>query len=152
MVKLLSPASLAGLFPLGHVVWATLHKVGQKQLKPAELEQGARHAVVLEIRGTVDGQAFIQSINSVLAVGYEQQKSSSVNPQVVELVALMLSKLNRATQKRILEDVPREFVENDRQLPHVNSRLVDQTDRMLTRLRRSKTVTARGAIRCEYSL
>lgn len=152
MVKIVNPQTLSGMSSLGHVVWAALEKIGNKQMKPKELCQGSTHEVRLQIRGTVDGEPFDQLINSIVSIGYEQTKSSSVNPQVPELIAFILGKLNRATRSRILADIPEEFVENDRKVPESSPILVDEVEHMLSRLRRSKTVTARGPVRCEFTL
>lgn len=152
MVKLVNPQPLSSLSSLGHVVWAALEKIGHKQMEPQELTQGSSHEVSLQIRGTVNGQPFEQTVNSILSVGFEQTKSSSVNPQVPQLIALILSKLNRATRNRILSDIPLEFGENENCLPEASPVLVDEVEHMLKRLRRSKTVQARGPVRCEYTL
>lgn len=151
MVKLANPQPLTGI-DLGHVVWAALEKIGHKQMKPSELEQGSSHEVSLHIRGNVDGQPFEQQINSILSIGFEQTKASSVNPQLPQLIALILSKLNRATRNRILSDIPTEFCDNENSLPETSPVLVDEVEHMLKRLRRSKTVQARGPVRCEYTL
>jgi hypothetical protein len=152
MVKLVNPQPLTGLSSLSHVVWAALEKIGHKQMQPKELEQGSSHEVSLHIQGNVDGEPFDQKISSILSVGFEQTKSSSVNPQVPQLIALILSKLNRATRNRILSDIPTEFCDNENQLPDISPVLVDEVEHMLKRLRRSKTVQARGPVRCEYTL
>lgn len=151
MVKLTNPLPLADS-SLGHVVWAALEKIGHKQMKPEELEQGSSHEVTMSIRGNVDGHPFEQQISSILSIGFEHTKSSSVNPQVPQLIALILSKLNRATRNRILSDIPAEFCENDNQLPETSLVLLDEVEHMLKRLRQSKTVQARGPVRCEYTL
>ena len=74
------------------------------------------------------------------------------NPQIPELVAYILGKLNSATRNRILTDVPEDFRENNNQLPDAGPVLLDEAKHMLKKLRQTKTVTARGAIRCEHSL
>ena len=152
MVKLVNPQPLTELSSLSHVVWAALEKIGHKQMQPQELEQGSSHEVSLHIHGNVDGQPFDQKINSILSVGFEQTKSSSVNPQVPELIALILSKLNRATRNRILSDLPTEFCENENQFADISPVLLDEVQHMLKRMRRNKTVQARGPVRCEYTL
>lgn len=152
MVKLVNPQPLTSVAPLSHVVWAALEKIGHKEMKPKELDQGSSHEVSLQIRGNVDGQPFEQEIHSILSVGYEQTKSSSVNPQVPQLIAFILSKLNRATRNRILADIPAEFAENDNCLPEGSPVMLDEVEQMLKSLRQSKTVKARGPIRCEYRL
>jgi len=157
MVKLarLQPTDVQVLddfFPLSHVVWAAMGKVGQKQLKPKMLAEGSRHLVALRVEGEVDGVPFRQKLTSVVTIGHEQEKSSSVTPQVPELVAYILSKLNSATRDRLLNDIPKEFVECGNRLPTPSPVLVDEAKHMLKKLRETKTVVARGAIRCEYTM
>ncbi len=156
MVKLtrIQPSDVQNLddfFPLSHVVWAAMEKVGQKKLKPKMLAEDSRHLVALRVEGEVDGVPFRGSLTSIVTIGQEQEKSSSVTPQVPELVAYILSKLNTATRSRILSDIPAEFAENENRLPESTPVLVDEAKRMLKKLRGSKTVTARGPIRCEFS-
>ncbi len=152
MVKIVNPQPLTGMSTLAHVVWAALEKIGHKQMRPKELEQGSCHEVNLEIRGTVDEQPFQQKVHSILSVGYEKQKATSVIPQAPELIAYILGKLNPATRNRILSDLPDEFGANENSLPVANPVLVDEVSKMLKRLRREKQVKARGPIRCEFTL
>jgi hypothetical protein len=145
-------ASLNDFFPLSSVVFAAMEKVGAKQKKPDHLADGASHSVRMLIKGEVDGQLFEQSIVSIVSIGHRQEKSSSVNPQVAELIAYVLSKLNSATRERILADVPTDFCDNGMQLPESSKELVNSAKAMLKKLRATKTVTARGPVRCEYTL
>lgn len=138
-------------FPLSHVVWAAMEKVGQKKLKPKMLKEDSRHLVALRVEGEVDGIPFRQCLTSIVSIGQEQEKSSSVTPQVPILVAYILSKLNSATRDRLLSDIPEDFLENDNQLPDVDAGVLDEAKQMLKKLRNSKTVTARGPIRCEFT-
>ncbi len=142
---------LEGGFPLSHVVWAAMEKVGQKKLNSKMLVQDSRHLVTIRVEGDVDGIPFRQKLTSVVTIGQEQEKSSSVTPQVPQPVAYILSKLNAVTRERILSDIPKEFCENGNRLPTANVALVDDTKQMLKKLRESKTVTARGPIRCEFT-
>ena len=157
MVKLANPnrgltQPLDDFFPLSHIVWAAMEKIGSKQFKPDMVADGSRHKVDLTVEGQVDGQPFKQQLAAVVAIGHESEKSSSINPQVPELVAYILSKLNTATRSRILSDIPQEFIDNENQLPASNPVLVHEAKRMLKKLRQTKTVTARGPVRCEYSM
>ena len=143
---------LDDFFPLSHVVWAAMEKVGHKQLKPDLIADGSRHLVDLKLEGKVDGVSFRQRVTSVVTIGHEREKASSVTPQVPELVAYVLSKLNSATRSRILNDIPLDFEENDNQLPSSDPELVQEVKQMLKTLRQTKTVVARGPIRVEYTL
>lgn len=151
MVKLANPQSLDRMVPLSSIVWAALEKIGQKQRQSDLIKDGSSHQVSLRIEGHVDGQPFSQTIESILNVGHQQTRSSSVNPQVPEMIAWILSKLNRATRNRILTDIPEEFKTNGG-MPESNPVLVDDAKQLLKQLRTCKTVTARGAIRCEYTM
>lgn len=137
---------------LANIAWKTLEKVAAKEQNRDEFVDGSQHKVNLEILGTVDGKPVFQRIASTLLIGHAQTKSSSVNPQVVELVAYILSKLNHSTRARLLQDIPTSFVENDFHIPEVDEELVVETRDMLKRLRRSVTVDARGPVHCEYEV
>lgn len=152
MVKLVDPKPLTELDSISSVVWAMLEKIGKKELQPSALEDGASHRISARIEGNVDGQAFSQAVEAILSIGHAHVKSSSVTPQVAELIAYLLSKLNRATRNRLLIDIPLEFVANDNQLPEPNPVLVDDAKRLLKQLRSQKRVNARGPIRCEYGM
>ena len=157
MVKLANPyvggtAQLDDFFPLSSVIWAAMEKIGSKQMKSENLAEGSKHEIQLKVSGTVDGQSFEQSISSIVAIGHEQVRASSVNPQVPELLAYLLGKLNTATRNKILTDVPTDFRNNDNRLPEPCPVLLDDARQMLKTLRQTKTVTARGTVRCEYSL
>lgn len=134
-----------------HLLWAALEKIGHKELDSNVLPESTSHSVELEIHGTIDGRPISRSIQSVVSIGESQTKSSSVNPQMPELVAWILSKLNTATRSRILADLPEEFVELGG-MPESAPALVEEAKGMLKELRQTKTVTARGPIRCEYAI
>ena len=151
MIRMIPDRNLVDEFVLRDVVWAALEKISQKQKNSAELSEGGRHHVSLHLEGTVDGHSFAQSIDSVLSIGHAQTKTSSVNPQVPELLAWILSKLNRATRTRLLNDLPQEFAERDR-MPESDPELVSATETLLKSLRTCRPVQARGPVRCEYRL
>ena len=95
---------------------------------------------------------FDQDVSSIVIVGHQQKRTSSVNPQIAELIALILGKLNSATRNKILNDLPAEFQENDNRLPVANAALVEEVKQMLRKLRETKTVTVNPAVRCVHSL
>ncbi len=149
MVKLAKPNASSAI--MAHLLWAAIAKIGHKELDSSVLPESTSHCVDLRIDGTIDGCPISRSIQSVVAIGESQTKSSSVNPQVAELVAWILSKLNTATRSRILADLPEEFVELGG-MPDSSPVLVEEVGIILKKLRRTKTVTARGAIRCQYAI
>jgi hypothetical protein len=162
MVKLANEASNPSSPPTGersfqnnafamHLLWAAMEKVGKKELKSNLLPEGTSHTVSLQIDGLVNEEPFSQTIESLVTVGYPQSKTSSINPQVAELIAWILSKLNSATRSHILRDLPEEF-ETGGGMPESSPSLVDEVNHMLRQLREFKTVNARGPIRCEYVL
>ena len=151
MVKL-ATSTVPKAEQLDAVVWAALEKVAHKQKESDSLPEGSKHTVSLKLNGTVDGEPFDESVNSILSIGHRQTRSSSVNPQVPQLIAWILGKLNSATRNRILMDLPVEFVDNQNQMPEPNLVLVSEVEHMLKQLRKTKTVEARGSVRCEYSI
>ena len=148
MVKLANQTPSRQALPLADIVWSALEKVSSKQKNSGAIADGSCHKVKLRIEAEIDGQPFQQSLEVVMSVGHQQTRSSSVNPQMPELLAWVLSKLNRATRSRILNDIPREFSAQGG-MPVASPVLVDEAKGLLKQLRREKTVTARGAIRCE---
>jgi hypothetical protein len=134
------------------IVWAMLGKIGSKQADREKLADGGQHSMRLLISGEIDGQIFEQSLVGNLSIGHAQQRATSATPQLPQLLAYILGKLNAATRDRILVDVPHDFRENGQQLPEVDTEMLKQTERLLSQLRQSKTVTARGNLRCEYTL
>ncbi len=150
MVKLAKRQSRCQTSALRHLLWAAMEKIGKKELDSKLLDDGTSHTVSMQIEGTIDEQPFSETIESLVSIGLQHQKTSSVNPQVVELIAWILGKLNRATRNRILSDLPQEFAESG--MPESSPSLVDEVDHMLLQLRQTKTVNARGPIRCEYVL
>ena len=148
MVKLVNNKPRCQSALLRHLVWAAMEKIGKKELDSEQLDEGTSHTVSMHIEGTIDEKPFTEIIESLVTIGYQQEKTSSVNPQVAELIAWILSKLNRATRDRILSDLPQEFEEHG--MPSSGKVLVDEVKQMLQQLRQVKTVTARGPIRCEY--
>ena len=150
MVKLAKRQSRCQTSALRHLLWAAMEKIGKKELDSKLLDDGTSHTVSMHIEGTIDEQPFSETIESLVSIGLQHQKTSSVNPQVVELIAWILGKLNRATRNRILSDLPQEFAESG--MPEASPSLVDEVDHMLLQLRQTKTVNARGPIRCEYVL
>ena len=151
MVKLANPQSRCQSSINRHLIWAAMEKIGKKELDSDSLREGSSHTVSMQIEGTVDQQPFSETIESLVSIGFRQQKTSSVNPQVAELIAWILGKLNRATRDRILLDLPQEF-EIEGAMPESSPTLIDEVNQMLLQLRQTKTVTARGPIRCEYVL
>ncbi len=157
MLRLANPAAngasaLNEDFLLRSAVFAALEKIGSKQKEPRELVNGRQHSIRMLITGEIDDQLFEQSVVSILSIGHAQQRSSSVNPQVPELVAYILGKLNTVTRERILADVPVEFRQNENRLPESSPELLERSKAMLKELRQTKKVIARGPVRCEYSL
>lgn len=152
MVKLADPPAKLDKSSTASVVWAALEKIAAKQKLPDEIVDGSRHSVQLKIEAEVDGEPFQSQLQSMLSVGHTLSRSSSVNPQVPELIAWILSKLNRATRNRILADLPDEFAAGGNSIPVTSEVLVSEVEHMLRQLRQTKNIQTRGPIRCEYSL
>ena len=147
-----NPHRLDESFALSSTVWASLEKISSKEKRFELVERGSSHELSFHIDGTVNGKPFGQSISSIVTIGHDQIKATSSTPELPKLIAFVLSKLNRKTREKILDEIPTEFSENDCQLPEVSNELTFDAEKMLKRLRAAKTIKARGAVRCEYRL
>ena len=143
---------LTGSFRLKDVVWAALEKIGGKQKDREAIEPDSTHDVCLTLSGTVNGEPFEQQLSSILQVGSDLRKATSTTPELPTLVAVILSKLNRVTREKLLNEIPDEFRENNQRLPNCNEDFVDQATRMLQRLRAEKQIQVKGPLRCEVKL
>lgn len=152
MVSLAQVPDLTSKFDLSPIVWAALNRVASKEVKHDSIEQGSEHEVQLSLIGQVDGMPFRQSLSTTVTVGHDQEKATSATPDQPRLLAFILSKLNEATRKRLLEDIPSEFSTHGEQLPDVDEALIQDAKSMLGKLRNKKTIRARAAIRCDYEL
>ena len=152
MLQQCSTVDLKNSGHLAHAVWAALEKIGGKQKQHKELLQGASHHVNLQLIGNVDGERFDESVDAVVSIAHDHERASSVTPQQSKLIAFILSKLNRSTRESILKNIPCEFVEHGQQIPEVDESIVQQSEKMLAELRSTKRVSARGAVRCEFSI
>ena len=136
-------------FQLQDVVWAALEKIGSKKKNRDAIKEDSVHQVDLQLSGTVNGESFEQQLSSILSVGTDLQKATSAIPDLPKLIAVILGKLNRATRERLLQDIPNEFFANDEQIPACSDVIMDQTERMLRKLRREKQIQVKGPVRCE---
>ena len=134
------------------IIWAALERVSAKQGCRDQLESGDSHEVHVRLEGDVDGEHFAQNVSAVLTVGHEQQKAASATPDQPRLIGAILAKLNATTREKILRELPEEFAASGGELPDVAPELTSSAEGMLRRLRAKKTVTARGAVRCDYQL
>jgi hypothetical protein len=137
---------------LASIAWAALEKVAAKTAQRGDLAAGAHHHVVLTVTGHVDDAPFAQEVAAVLTVGHDQQRATSVTPELPKLVACLLSKFNEATRNRLLHDLPVEFEERGGTLPEVSTELVAAAEDLLRRLRAKKQIDVRGAVQCQYRL
>ncbi len=142
--------NLTTQLPLRDMVWMALEKIAARQKDPDQLTAGARHVLDMQLSGRIDGRPFRQDIDAIITVGHPQTRSSSVNPQVSELLAFILGKLNHNTRTRILTDIPGEFEANDCRIPVTDASLVEAARRLLKQLRRVRSVQTRCPVRCQF--
>ena len=133
------------------VLFAALAKVAAGEGNRDALRAGARHEVSLHLTGDVDGRPVHRRIAAVVSVGHDQERATSATPDQPRLIAAILSKLNPATRRCILADLPREY-EAAGELPAVDPELEEHVGDMLKRLRSKKQIIARGPVRCEYNM
>lgn len=152
MLQTLTDLDLRQSTSLSSTLWAALEKIGSKQKQHTALDEGSSHQINLQITGDVDGRRFCETISSVVSVGHDQMKTTSATPQVAELIAFILSKLNRVTREHLLSEVPVEFAENNQTIPEVDEAIVRASSDLLAKLRSAKQIHARRPVRCQYVL
>lgn len=138
---------------LENAAWQALSYVSSKQADRDALAPGAAHSIDLHVSGSVDGQPIDPiDIAGRLTVGHDSTRASSSTPNLPQVVAAILAKLNDATRAAILRDLPTEFAANGGSLPDVSVGAVAEAESLLAALKSSKQVNVRGQVRCEYSL
>ncbi len=137
---------------LSHAIWAALEKIGAKQKNHKELSQGSRHKLSLQLSGEIDGDNFSETVSCTISIGHEFERNTSTTPHLNSLLAFILSKLNQSTRDYLLRTIPEDFASNDQQLPSVDDSLTEQAELMLSKLRASKRVNSRAAVRVVHSI
>lgn len=133
-------------------LWAALGYVSGKESNRDALESGASHVVNLTVTGDIDGQPVEQSFAGRLTVGKDSTRASASVPNIEQVVAAILAKLNPATREAICRDLPAEFAANGHSLPALSVGQVEQAQALLAALKTSKQVAVRGSVKCEYTL
>ncbi len=135
--------------------WAALNKVSDKESVRDDLRPGSKQQFALNVTGHVDGTPVSQSVSGVLSVGCDVKKASSRNPAPAHVLAVVVEKLNEATRKKVLAELPTAFARfastgSNSDLPEVDELIVHQADQVLAALRSTKRTTAKGAVRCSF--
>lgn len=133
-------------------VWAALAYVSGKEGDRDALPDGALRAVDLSIVGSVDGCEVSERVVGRLTVGHATEKASSSTPDISHIIGCLLSKLNKATRAKVLAEIPAEYAAGGQSLPELSVGDVADAENLLVALRQTKRITARGAVKCEYSL
>ncbi len=133
-------------------MWATLQKIAGKELDRSLLAAGHNYDVDLTIAGTVDGQPVGRTTHSILSVGHDSKRASSVGPPAEALVGFILSKLNTATRQKLLAELPEAFARAGNRLPPVSVELEEVSRLLLGRLRAKVQQQVKAPISCKYTL
>jgi hypothetical protein len=107
---------------------------------------GVEVMIAAKIGGQVYREQFLADIN----VGHASVRASSVNPDMGQVLGLILSKLNTATRDKILADLPAEFAANGCELPEVDAGIAEAAAAMLKKMRASKSQDVRGSVSVKY--
>ena len=90
-------------------------------------------------------------VSGVLTVGHDTETAATVTPDQNELVAYLLSKLNKRTREQVLRDLPGEFASLG-QMPVVDKDITGQSAVLLANLRRKVLRPRRGAVSGDLQL
>jgi hypothetical protein len=118
------------------VLLAAIAKIASKESRRELLVEGKAHQVDLRISGTVDGETFKgEKFGGILTVGHEstQSKSSAAPPN--EVVAYFLGAMSAAARKRLLAELPRQFLDAGGKLPEIDEDRLTEAKTLLERLR-----------------
>ena len=135
---LVSPEQTVEVDP---VVFAALSVAGKKMGEQVrkQVRPGKRH-----VDATVRVQGWVN-------VGHDGQSASSVTPDQNDLVAYLLSKINKRTREQVIRDLPEKFASLGR-VPVVDKQLTAQSADLLGRLRRKVMVPRAGAVRGDLTV
>lgn len=136
---------------LSAITYAALAYAAGKEGDRDALDAGASHVFDLQISGTVDGLPVDRSLAGRLSVGRDSERASSATPNLPQVVAWILGKLNAATREAIVRDLPAEFAANGSALPEVPCGMVEAADALLGKLRATKRTKVRGSVVVEYA-
>lgn len=132
--------------------WAALGYVAGKEGNRDALPAGSSMVVDLRIDGFIEGQPIEHSISGRLTVGRDSERASSTTPNLDQVLAWVLGKLNKATREAVLRDLPAEFEANGSAMPNVTVGAVVQVKTLLSKLRQTKQTPVRGSVKYEYVL
>jgi hypothetical protein len=108
--------------------------------------RGVEVLIVAKIEGAIFREQYTADIN----VGHASVRASSVNPDMSQVLGLILSKLNEQTREAILRDLPAEFAANGCELPEVDAAIAEAASGMLKKMRASKSQDVRGSVSVKY--
>lgn len=117
------------------------------------LPDGSAFKISAEITGTCDGHPFALPVDTMLCVGHESTRKSSVTPCVAEVLAAALGAVavlaDVETAQAVAAAIVSEFAASG--AVEVDAEFVDLAESTLASLRGSVDVTARGAVKCQAS-
>lgn len=154
-------ATVTQSFPVSHVksaadafpaLWSALGYIAGKEADRDALADGSLTTIDLTVSGSIDGLPVAERITGRLTVGHSTEKASSSTPNVSHIIAALLSKLNKATRAKVLAEIPADYAAGGQSLPELSVGDVADAENLLAALRQTKRVTARGPVKCEYSL
>lgn len=134
---------------LSVVAHALKHLTGKITGKAARdlLEDGQQYDVTLTIDATVGGQDLPrQKFAGELTVGHDEKTSSNENPDPAHVLALALELMPKTKRRQLLDNLPRQFTAEGKQLPACDESLHKEAEGLLKQLRGRKEKTRRGGV------
>lgn len=139
---------------LNAAVWAALAYVAKKELHREALDERSDTPFSVKVHGVVgdSDERWEETIRGSVLTGAPSERASSRAPDATQLIAYVLSKLNEATRRKVLLELPQDFKVAGGALPEVDSRLVKATDIMLAALRTKTRQTVQAPLSVDYEL
>ena len=130
---------------LGNAALIALSKLAEKWSDRDQLVDGEAYTLQGSVAGTINGQPFSMPIDSTLTVGHESTRASSWTPDYVDILAVVLGKLNTATREAVMGEILDDYASDGCLSP--KEEYHEMVDAFLSHMRQHKQITQRGAVK-----
>jgi len=125
--------------------------VAKKDANRSLLEGGEAYQVDGVFAGKVDGRDVSIDVGGLLQVGHDSTRAKSHNPDLPNLIALILAKVPKTRRADILDLLPKEFSEH-KTIPAAEPELTAAADTLLKSLRSRSSANVTGSVSFERSI
>jgi hypothetical protein len=133
------------------ILLAAAAKIAAKESRRELLAGGKSHAVIVRMSGNVDGEVFRgEKFEGSLTVDLDTTQSASVAAPPAEVVAYFLGALSATARRRILADLPDEFLAAGG-MPAIDDEHLAEAKTLLERLRSRVDQPRTGAVKWSFA-